>query len=381
MFCLRDDPKCLIWGGVSLDAAAKCVSGWIGLAALVLALVEPAALPAQTAGERLFYYVDRVDSFESLRQHIDQITIIAPQAYSVNDDGVVWGEPDIRVLRLASEHDRGVMPLIVNPGFDADMLHALLSSDAARARAIQTMVEECRRHGFMGIQFDFENLNLTDKDAFTRFYREAAQALHEAGFKISVAVVHRLDDLPGPTPYHGWLFEQWRAGYDLQALGEIGDFVSIMSYSQHTRRTPPGPQAGIPWVRDVIEYFLEFIPANKLSLGIPLWSQHWFTSWEEDLLPELARSYSRSLSYREAIGLLERRGVRPMWSDDHKVSFSFFSNAGVFEWVFLEDAQSFQAKIDVMEEYGLRGFSAWVLGREDPGIWQVLAGQRRQPGG
>ncbi len=235
------------------------------------------------------------------------------------------------------------MPLIVNPGFDTDLLHALLSNDAARARAVGTLVELCRCHGFMGIQFDFENLHLRDRDAFTRFYRETADALHDAGFKISIAVVHRLDDHPGPTPYHGWLFEQRRARYYLQAIGEVGDFVSIMSYSQHTRRTPPGPQAGIPWARDVIEYFLKHIPAEKISLGIPLWSQHWFTSYEDDLLPERARSYSRSLSYREATGLLERHGAEPLWIDEHMVPYSFFSNAGVFEWIFLEDARSFRA--------------------------------------
>lgn len=365
-----------------MDAAAKRVAGWIGLAALALglALVGPEQLPAQTVAERLFYYVDRLDSFETLRQHIDEITVIAPQPYRVDGDGVVWGELDPRVLRLAREHDVPVMPLIVNPGFDSSLLHALLANDAARARAVQTMVELCRRHGFMGIQFDFENLHLSDRDAFTRFYQEAARALHDAGFKISVAVVHRLDDYPGPTPYHGWLFEQWRAGYDLRALGEIGDFVSIMSYSQHTRRTPPGPAAGVPWVRDVIEYCLKHIPADKLSMGIPLWSQHWYTSHEDDLLPERARSYSQSLSYPEAIGLLERHGAKLLWSDDQQVPYSFFSNAGVFEWVFLEDARSFRAKLDLVEEYRLRGFSAWVLGREDPQIWQVLGERGGQPG-
>ncbi|MGD8869827.1 MAG: glycosyl hydrolase family 18 protein [Gemmatimonadales bacterium] len=346
----------------------------IGLALIALgpALIHPGPLAAQAGGERLFYYVDRLNSFESLQNHIDQIDVLAPQSYSVDADGVVWGEVDPRVLRLAREHDVPVMPLIVNPGFDADLLHELLSDEAARRRTIETLVEECRRHGFVGIQFDFENLHLRDRDAFTRFYRETAQALHAAGFKLSVAVVHRLDDYPGPTAYHGWLFEQWRAGYDLQALGEIGDFISIMSYSQHTRRTPPGPAAGMPWVRGVIEYFLKHVPAEKLSMGIPLWSMHWYTSWEEDLQPERARSYSRSLSHPEAIGLLERHGARVLWSEDQQVPYAFYSNGGVFEWVFLEDARSFAAKLDLIGEYGLLGFSAWVLGSEDPEIWQVL---------
>lgn len=334
-------------------------------------LSAPAALQAQEI-ERLFYYTDNENAWESLRANIDAISVIAPGGYSVDEDGIVWGEVDPRVLRLAREKNVPVMPLIVNPGFDQEMLHRLLMNDAARARTIESLVEECRRHGYIGIQFDFENLAMEDRDAFTRFYREAAKALHDAGFKISIAVVHRPDSYPGPTRYHKWLFKNWRAGYDLAALAEAGDFISVMSYSQHTRRTPPGPQAGIPWMEDVIEYFLQFMPPEKLSLGIPTGSQHWYTSQEDHIQPEFARSYSQQLSYARAQSLIKRHEARVLWDDEQEVHFAYFANGGTFEWIFMEDARSFRAKLDLVERYKLRGFSVWVLGPEDPGIWDVL---------
>lgn len=331
--------------------------------------VSPAA--AQPA-ERLFYYVDTEESFRSLRANIERIDVLAPSAYRVDEDGIVWGDVDPRVVRLAREHDVRVVPLILNPGFDQEMLSALLATPEARARAVRSMVELCLRHGFAGIQFDFENLSIDDRDAFTTFYREAADALHAEGFEISIAVVHRPDDLPGPTRYHKWLFKNWRAGYDLAALAEIGDFISLMSYSQHTRRTPPGPQAGVPWVREVVEYFLRHVPPEKLSMGIPLGSQHWYTSQEDQIRPEMARSYSEGISHARALALAERHDTEFRWSDEHRVPYAFYANGGTFEWIFAEDARSFRAKLGVVREYGLRGFSAWVLGPEDPGIWDAL---------
>ncbi len=340
-------------------------------AALVLALATPSISAAQEM-ERLFYYVDTDESFDSFRDHIDEIDIISPPAYSVDGDGVVWGEVDPLMLDLAREHGVAVMPLIHNPGFNQEMLHQLLVNDAARARTIASLLELCQRHSFDGIQFDFENLNMNDGDAFTRFYQEAARALHGAGFRISVAVVHRPDVLPGPTRYHKWIFKNWRAGYDLEALAAAGDFVTIMSYSQHTRRTPPGPQAGLPWVREVAEHFLQYMPPEKLSLGIPLGSQHWYTSQEDDIDPERARSYSRGLTHRRALVLVERYGGELHWSDVHQVPYAFLSRGGTWEWIFMEDARSFRAKLDLARELGLRGFSAWVLGPEDPEIWDAL---------
>lgn len=342
---------------------------WLILVALPF--TGRSAASAQTL-ERLFYQVDTEASFESFRDHIDRIDIVAPPAFNVMADGVVWGEVDPRVVALAREHGVAVMPLIHNPGFDQEMLHDLLANAEARARTIASLVELCRRHGFEGIQFDFENLHMNDRDAYTRFYREAARALHDAGFRISVAVVHRPDVLPGPTRYHEWIFRNWRAGYDLAALAEAGDFVSVMSYSQHTRRTPPGPQASLSWVREVAELFLQHMPPDKLSLGIPLGSQHWYTSQEDDIDPERARSYSEQVTHSRALALVDRHGGEFQWSDIHQVPFAFYERGGTWEWIFMEDARSFRAKLELARELGLRGFSAWVLGPEDPGIWDAL---------
>jgi spore germination protein YaaH len=340
----------------------------------ILILLLFGVLPAfgQQPLEALFYYVDRETSFESFREHIGQISIVAPTVYQVDEDGVVWGAVDPRVLELARKHKVDVMPLIKNPGFDQEKLHKLLANPQARARAIESMVGECKRYGYLGIQFDFENLNINDRDAFTRFYAETAKAFHKEGFLLSAAVVHRPEQYPGPTKYFKWLFKNWRAGYDLKALAEIGDFISVMTYSQHTRRTPPGPNAGIPWVKKNIDYFLKYVPAEKLSLGIPVVSQHWYTEQDDEKYLVNARSWSESLTYKEALALTERFNAKLTWLEDQKVPFTFFENGGLFEYIFFENARSFRHKLDLVKEYKLRGFSVWVIGSEDPGIWDVL---------
>jgi spore germination protein len=55
------------------------------------------------------------------------------------------------------------------------------------------------------------------------------------------------------------------------------------------------------------------------------------------------------------------------------VTYGFWPEYGVFHWVFLENARSMQAKLDLIAEYpGLRGVSIWVLGAEDPDVWPLL---------
>lgn len=342
----------------------------------VLGLLAAAPAPAQRL-ERLFYYVDTEQSYASLVKHIDRIDVLGPQVFTVDSLGIVWGAVDPRVLDLVKRHGVKVMPLVVNEGFSQPALRRLLADTAAQARAVRTLAELCREHGFWGIQFDIENVHLDDRDRLTGWYGAAARALHAAGCTISIAVVHRISDEPGPTAYDRFLFESWREGYDLAALGRLGDFVSLMSYDQQTRRTPPGPVAGLPWMRANVDYFLRFIPPDKLSLGVPLWSEHWFSRYDPTI-PERARSWSETVSWAWGAGLAERSGATIQWDSVQAVPFAYFARGGVFEWVFLNDVRSFRAQLALARERKLRGFSAWVLGPEDERIWDVLGSEGRR---
>ena len=339
----------------------------------VALVVHAAALGAQ--GERLFYYVDREDAYRSLVAHINQITVLGPQSYTVDSLGTFFGGVDARVLKLANEHHVKVMPLFVNEGFNQPALHRLLGDEAAQRRSIDAMVGSCRRHGYWGIQFDVENINEQDRDRFTKWFTDAAAALHGAGFAISIAVVHRTDEAVGPTAYHRLLQESWRGGYDIAALGRVADFISMMSYDQHTRRTPPGPVAGLSWVRENVDYFLRYVPAEKLSLGVPLYGDHWFAR-ADATIPEQVRSWSETVTWRWGSHLAERANAPMRWEDTDQVPFTYYANGGTYEWLFLENARSFEAKLRLMQEKKLRGFSAWVLGLEDEEIWQKLAARK-----
>jgi spore germination protein YaaH len=338
---------------------------------LYLPFLIPPAIQGQPALERLFYYVDREDSYQSFVKYADRIDVLGVGGYRVDSLGILWGSVDRRVLELARQRNVKVMPLLVNENFHQPSLRRLLADSAARHRATRAMVDECRQHRYWGWQFDIENVHIDDRDRLTTWYGEAARALHAAGCTISIAIVHRPTELAGPLSYHRFLFDSWRAAYDLGALARLSDFVTIMTYSQHTRRTTPGPQAGIPWMRSVVDYVLRSVPAGKLSLGIPSQGLHYFTR-EDNTIPERARSWAETVSWTWGSGIAERYGARLVWDSTQAVTYGSFENGGTFEWLFLEDERSFRAKLALAREKKLRGFSVWVLGQEDERIWEAL---------
>ncbi len=342
----------------------------VSAALLSILLFQTDSFSQKRVSENLFYMVNRENSFESFKEHIDQISIIAPQVFSVDTAGVIWGGVDPRVLQLAAQHGVKVMPLLVNPGFDQSVIHHILHSAIAKARAIKTLVELARTNKFYGWQFDFEDINISDKDAFTEFFRQSAAALHNAGFVLSVAVVPRSSDYAGTTAFGKFMFENWRGAYDLKALADAGDFISLMTYAQHAHLTTPGPVAGLPWMKQMIDFTLsQGVPPEKISLGIPFYSFYWFPDYSP---AKGGYPVGRGLGYEDAEAMIERNNLKTVWSAEQGCSYAMWENDGIFNYLFIEDAGSLKAKMGLFLKYKFRGISVWVLGQEDPRMWNVL---------
>src|SRR5260370_42116651 len=122
-----------------------------------------------------------IGSFQGNAQRND---IIVPTVYSVDGDGLVWGAPDARVLETARRYGVALMPIIVNPGFKQDQIHALLSSVSARGRMIASLISQCKKYGYYGIQFDFENVNYLDPDELTSLAAQTSEAVGREGYSV-----------------------------------------------------------------------------------------------------------------------------------------------------------------------------------------------------
>jgi spore germination protein YaaH len=328
---------------------------------------------AQFKSENLFYMVNTPESFESFKTNIRQISVVCPQTFLVSKEGVLSGSVDHRIIELARANNVKVMPLIVNGGFNQKLLHDIVSNPASRKRSIAMMLEYARKYGLSGWQFDLEGLHISDMADFTLYYKETADALHQAGLKLSLAVVHATENVGGPTAYHLYLYENWRAGYALKELADIGDFISVMTYDQHTRRTTPGPVASPEWMERVVKYLLDQkVPAEKISLGIPNYSVHFFTDYTEE---KGGFASGRSVKYPVVQHLLGQFEAKPLWHEKAQVNYAMWDNDGVFEYLFIEDNRSLKPKLEVLKKYKLRGISVWVLGGEDPAFWTVLKQQ------
>ena len=318
----------------------------------------------------LFYLSGDTAGRESFLAHADKVDILVPTWYRTDAGGIVSGAPNDEVMAAARQHHVAVMPIVVNPGFNQQEFHQLLLSDAARARLIAALVAECRKYGYIGIQFDFVHVLDTDRDALSVLVREAATALHKESLQLSIATVPNAPGAPGQGAFSKWIYANWRGAYDLKAIGEAVDLVCLMTYDEHTRYTPPGPVAGYLWTLENLEYALRVVPKEKLSLGIPVYGYRWFAGDPgKDEKPNAANA---TVGAADVESLLKNFHADVQWDATDRASWFWFYRDQTREWVFFTDARTFRARWDLVNERGLQGFCSWVLGKEDPAIWDLL---------
>lgn len=347
---------------------ARRLPGRTAALTLGLALVTTMDVGAQPI-EALWYTRNGAPSTPSFVKHVHRISVVSPQVFAFDTAGRIHGTLDSTVVRVAREQRVQLVPLVMNPGFDQALMHRLLTVAEPRARAIRSMAALCRDLKLDGLQFDVENVHVSDRDAFTAFVREAVDSVHRAGCSVSAAVVPRTSDDRGPTPYHQWIYDNWRGVYDYKALADTLDYLSYMTYAQHTGGSPPGPVGGYPWIKACLDYVLALgVPPHKISLGIPAYSDHWYPTWSER---GGARMTGSDISHAHGLQLLAKANTKPVWDALQRSPYAMWENDGVFEHLWLEDAKAFREKLSLVTQYKLRGYSVWLLGLEDPAVFQL----------
>lgn len=347
---------------------------------MILLLNLAISLPC-FAYEKIFYTLratsdDRMSSVDEtltqLKLHYRNIDMLIPQAYYTNRDGLLTGagvEP--AVLSFANSHHLKVMPLVTNYQFDGALAHAFLSNSELEKNVVDALVSLCEKNKFIGVQIDFEAIHLEDRELLTHFFQMAADAMHHHGFLISFAVAPVATNQPD-SAFLKRLYDQWEGAYDLKSISKFADFISVMAYNQHDTGTTPGSTANADWVNQVIQYTLQFVPRNKLSLGIPSYSTYWHTGADSTSPKSHIHVKMDALSYHDAHQIVVSNHTNPHWDTRAKVNYAMFTRHWLNEYVFLEDAHSFRAKLALMKKYRLRGFSMFDLGTEDEAIWKQV---------
>jgi len=78
------------------------------------------------------------------------------------------------------------------------------------------------------------------------------------------------------------------------------------------------------------------------------------------------------LSMEAVKELIKQQKLKPVWNNDVGQYYVQWSERGITNKIWIEDAQSLKLKLSLVKQYHLAGAAAWRRGFEEPIIWDTI---------
>lgn len=284
---------------------------------------------------------------------IKGLDVIIPTWFSIrNGNGDMIDRGNQNYIKKYNDLGIDVWAYLDN-SFDPEITHEALSNEKTRKKIINKTLELCKKYGMKGINIDFEHTKIDDRDYITDFVREFRQAAGE-DFIITVDVTPQISADVTKEPY------------DRKALAEIADYMVVMAYDQHWGSSDKaGSVAQYKWVEGSINVLFRNIPNKKMILGVPLYTR----IWKEDG----GKVTSKTISMDEVARIIASKGLKPVWDKESQQNYIEYQENGADYKIWIEDANSLEKKVSLVNKYNLAGVGSWRLGFETSNIWDVIS--------
>lgn len=303
-------------------------------------------------------YVNKKSPDTSDIKRIEGLDIVSPTWFAVIDkNGTVSNKADIKYVDWAHKNNYKVWALVSN-SFDKDLTKSFLNNSDIREEIIKQLLMYAKLYKLDGINIDFENMYMTDKDIFTQFVKEMTPLLKEQGLMVSVDVT-----LMSSSEY-------WSKCFDRKALAETVDYMMLMAYDQHWGSSPvSGSVAQLSWVEHGIVRVLEEVPNEKLVLGLPFYTR----LWKEEVIDGERKVSSKAITMEKANSIIKEKKPLIIWDEISGQNYAEYAEGKIKYKIWLEDKASINLKSSLVHKYKLAGAASWRRGFETPDIWEVLA--------
>lgn len=284
------------------------------------------------------------------------VNVIAPTWYFIND--TQGGLNDIASKTYVDmAHGLGMEVWAVLNDFDGgissrDETLAVLRNTDSRRNIINTLMNSVLANGIDGVNVDIEKVSEECAPHYLQFIRELSVSCRNAGIVLSI-------DNYVPKDYSSY--------YDRHEQGIVADYVVIMGYDEHySGSEAAGSVASISFVEDGIKRTLEEVPAHKVINAIPFYTRVWSTDSNGTVS-------SATYGMDTAETFMAENGMEKRWDEETAQNYAEVQAADGFYQVWLEDEQSVEEKMKLIQSYQLAGVAEWKLGFERAAVWDVIA--------
>lgn len=330
---------------------------------------EPEAIEARTAKKDSYERITRDhkinlvwhqststesnDAMAEMTAEMTGVNVISPTWFSVTDEtGTISSLASADYVKLAHDAGREVWGLIdnFNEAFDetTDLAYA-----SVRSRIIEQLLAEAASCGMDGINVDFENLKEAGIPHYLQFLRELTSAAHEQNLVVSV-------DTPVPQAYTMY--------YQRGEQARFVDYMIVMAYDEHFAGSEEaGSVSSLPFVQQAVEEMTRVMPADQVICGIPFYTRVWTEKFGQSAITSEVLGMDGAKNYAKENQMTET------WDASLGQNVATVETSDARYTIWMEDEQSMEEKLKVIQSADLAGVAEWKLGFERADVWSLIS--------
>jgi spore germination protein YaaH len=327
------------------------MKNFVSVVAVMLVVMMVKAMP-----QRFGYYVATPASFANLEDQISFLDVISMNTWTLNSGGSgLLGSVDQNALTYITDYKNfwhgTLKTLVCFRDFSTKKVHTLLNSVPHQTNVINQIVAilDSNTNIFKGVNVNLGGIALADKSKFTSFITNLATILHARGEPgLLVVSVPPTEPIPAPSA------ASYSGGYDYYALGQVVDFVEVMTYDMHGRLANPNPISDVRLVRAHMEFALSQVEASKVTMAINAFGYDW----------NLTKSKSTLVNYAVSVP-----GAVVQYDGDAQAPWLTYKVGQAKHKAYYENEASITAKVQLANEFGFGGIAVSHLGNPDYWFW------------
>lgn len=330
---------------------------------------EPEAIEARTAKKDSYERITRDhkinlvwhqststesnDAMAEMTAEMTGVNVISPTWFSVTDGtGTISSLASADYVKLAHDAGREVWGLIdnFNEAFDetTDLAYA-----SVRSRIIEQLLAEAASCGMDGINVDFENLKEAGIPHYLQFLRELTSAAHAQNLVVSV-------DTPVPQAYTMY--------YQRGEQARFVDYMIVMAYDEHFAGSEEaGSVSSLPFVQQAVEEMTRVMPADQVICGIPFYTRVWTEKFGQSAITSEVLGMDGAKNYAKENQMTET------WDASLGQNVATVETSDARYTIWMEDEQSMEEKLKVIQSADLAGVAEWKLGFERADVWSLIS--------
>lgn len=330
---------------------------------------EPEAIEARTAKKDSYERITRDhkinlvwhqststesnDAMAEMTAEMTGVNVISPTWFSVTDEtGTISSLASADYVKLAHDAGREVWGLIdnFNEAFDetTDLAYA-----SVRSRIIEQLLAEAASCGMDGINVDFENLKEAGIPHYLQFLRELTSAAHTQNLVVSV-------DTPVPQAYTMY--------YQRGEQARFVDYMIVMAYDEHFAGSEEaGSVSSLPFVQQAVEEMTRVMPADQVICGIPFYTRVWTEKFGQSAITSEVLGMDGTKNYAKENQMTET------WDASLGQNVATVETSDARYTIWMEDEQSMEEKLKVIQSADLAGVAEWKLGFERADVWSLIS--------